>query len=98
MIASIREAHAALDARRQALIDPDDHPVAAVAFDEQRARLLMSGLDIDFDEIASYGQYVAERLLELSIANPQMSAVDVLKGTFIDGILTGILRERLHGG
>lgn len=95
MIASVRAAHMKLNDRRLAIAGLEHNPPAAVAHDAEQARMLMSDLDIDFDEIAGYANHVSERIVELAIEHPEMLVVDVVKGVFIDGVLTGILKERL---
>lgn len=90
-MATVREARHAVDARRMAALGTS--PPGTAPTREQQL-LMVSGLDIDIDELVSYANELAADLLNVGRAQHR-APQSLLAGAIIDGVITGVMKERL---
>lgn len=63
------------------------------AREEDDSRLLVSGFDIDYEELLSFKKKIAAGSFEAAIDNP---LPEVFSGMWVDGLITGIIYQELR--
>lgn len=96
MSGEIERAVERYEARKTAIYAGGDRE----SLDQDRMRTLLVGLDIDLDELNDFRHAVVEASLEVFSRaldeglNAHMALAHTLAGTWVDGIVTGILMEQ----
>jgi hypothetical protein len=59
-------------------------------------RLVFSGLDLNFDDLNEMGEAAAMHFIMCAVSNPEEPINTAVASAWIDGVVTGIIFERLR--